>query len=168
MKYAKYLQWSSFALIGIDPTEGDRYLRQHYTEIHSIAQELLLRTGYQPKEIYRGILMEEDNLTVLTPHSNMGYLSFSEDRNIANHFADPNGFGAEYGINALIGNYGYVVSYLPAVSEVLFHHDFINILPIKDIFKKFGIYETEKTLDIQKEVMIMQPKQPFTHLTPKK
>lgn len=159
-----YFNWSSNALIGTNPTVSDRYLCENYKAIKSVADYLLHKVNYQPREIYRGIIMKQDNLTELVPHKNMTYLSFSEDLAIAQSFGDPAGFGAQYGINHLLGNCGYIVSYTPQLSEILFHHSFIEIFPYIKVWNAMGIDGTEKTLEIQKEVMIRQPQEPFKNI----
>lgn len=160
-----YFNWSSHALIGSNPTMSDRYLRENYSVIKSVADYFLTAINYKPVEIYRGILMQEPSLNKLMPHKNMTYLSFSEDLEIAKSFADVNGFGSQFGINHLLGKYGYVISYTPQLNEVLFHHHFINILPYIKTWNLMGIDGTEKTLEIQKEVTITQPAQPFENIT---
>lgn len=160
-----YFQWSSHALIGFNPTLSDRCLRENFEIIKSVSDYLLNSIDYKPIEIYRGIIMKEPSLTNLMPHKNMTYLSFSEDLNIAKSFADVNGFCSQFGINHLLGKHGYIVSYTPQLSEVLFHHSFIDIFPYIKSWNSMGIDGTEKTLEIQKEVMIIQPKEAFKNIT---
>lgn len=159
-----YFNWSSSALLGTNPTASDWYLRKNYNTIQQVATCLLNKMNYQPKEIYRGILMHDEALTELLSHSNMTYLSFSEDINIAKSFADINGFGSQFGINHLLGTNGYIVTYMPDASEVLFHHSFIDVFPYIKVWNQSGIDGTEKTLEIQKEVTILQPQVPFKNI----
>lgn len=159
-----YFTWSSNALIGFNPSMSDRQLRDNYPAIKLVADYLLKEINYQPKGIYRGIIMHDQALTELIPHKNMTYLSFSEDLNIARHFADVNGFGAQYGINNRLGKHGYIIPFMPQLKDVLFHHHFIQIFPYIKVWNEMGIDGTDKTLEIQKEVMIRQPQEPFKNI----
>ena len=156
-----YFLWSNNALIGWDPTTTDIYLRNNYSDIKTVAEYMLQHINYKPKTIFRGIIMKEDNIKELLPHKNMKYLSFSEDIDIAESFANPNGFGAEFGLNYRLGNNGYIIIYQPDIKEIPFHHHFIDIFPYREFWDSIGITAREKTLEIQKEVTILQPDIPF-------
>jgi hypothetical protein len=162
-KVQAYYNWSLHALIGLDNAAADKYLNENLATIKEIAGALLRDMEIEPQEIYRGILMHEADLTELKPHDNYTYLSFSDDPKIANSFADVNGFGSEFGINHNLGRYGYVVSYTPQLSEILFHHSFLDVFPYRKHMKQI-VGDTSKTMDIQKEVMILQPAEPFKNL----
>lgn len=164
-----YFNWSANALMPINPTAADRYLIEHRSTIIKVAQKLLKQVSFSPAPIYRGIILRE-RVTSIHPHNNFQYLSFSTDRAVAEHFADVNGFGSDVvDVKAQLGEYGYVIEYTPKLSEILFHHRFLSLLPFDEAFTLIGIDgkgEVE-SLKKQKEIMIFQPAEPLTNITPK-
>lgn len=167
--FEAYFSWSIKALVPYSPGLADKVLEVEASkaEICKTAAELLELINYTPDTIYRGIVMEAPQATIV-PHKNFKYLSFTEDREIARHFADPiNGFGQGIiDIKTQLGEYGYIIEYIPTINEVLFHWKFLNILPYKQAFTQMGLgADTEmKGLLNQKEVTILQPISPFTNI----
>jgi hypothetical protein len=165
-----YFNWSANALMPVHPGGADAYLKNNRAIILKIAHRLLGFINYMPETIYRGVILKQPVTTIL-PHNKLQYLSFSTDRAVAEHFADVAGFGSTIiNLAARLGKYGYVIEYTPALSEVLFHYQFLSILPYAEAFDSLGmdgISEVE-SLKKQKEVMILQPAAPFTNITEKK
>ncbi|TXJ29030.1 MAG: hypothetical protein E6Q24_04960 [Chitinophagaceae bacterium] len=162
-----YFNWSINALVPLNPWAADRFLEANRNSITRVAQQLLQKINYTSSPIYRGIILKQP-VEQLMPHKNLQYLSFSVDRAVAEHFANVNGFGSEIiNMESRLGKYGYVVTYTPRYDEILFHHDFLLILPYADALTRFGFNGNLEVhgLQQQKEVMILQPTQPLTHLT---
>lgn len=154
-----YFDWSCRALLGGNPVGADNYLNNHLEVIKGVAQALLKKVEYTPKEIYRGVILNEPTLE-LDPHPNFTYLSFSENRRIAENFADPSeeGFGSLF----FLGNYGYVIEHTPSLEDILFHFSFVDVLPYEEVFRRAGI--ENPLLKSQEEVTILQPEQRFTKI----
>jgi hypothetical protein len=154
-----YFKWSCIALLGSDPVAADKLLSQNLDIIKEIAGELLKKIKYEPIEIYRGVILTEEILE-LKSHPNFTYISFSEDKKIAESFADnsPKGFGSLF----YLGDYGYVVRHTPKPEEILFHYRFMELLPYKRVFIEAGL--GDETLNEQKEVMLLQPQESFTKI----
>jgi hypothetical protein len=159
--FQTYFNWSLSALVGAQPAKADSYLKANLAEIRRAARHLLSLINYKPNTLYRGIILQDELKNGLPSHPNFTYLSFSEDLEIARSFADPgpNGFGSVY----YLGSHGYVISYLPQVEEVLFHHKLLKLLPYQEGFEQLGI--VDNVTMYQQEVMILQPDKPFTMLT---
>jgi len=162
-----YFKWSANALMPVRGRACDLFLKQNLKVILPTAQRLLRLIGYTPGPIYRGVLLPEP-VHALPPHQNIEYLSFSTDRSVAYHFANPYGFGSQYpGYNALLGSHGYVIEYTPQIAEVLFHYELLLMLPYAFAFSMTGINGELHVafLSKQKEVTILQPAEALTHLT---
>jgi hypothetical protein len=144
------------ALLGGNPVAADQLLKANLDIIKEISGVLLGKFNYTPKEIYRGIILPNE-IDELKPHENFTYLSFSEDRKIAESFANPTptGFGSLF----YLGKYGYVIEYIPKPEEVIFHYKFMELLPYRSVFIKAGL--GDETLNEQKEVTLLQPQEPF-------
>lgn len=164
-----YFNWSANALFPYCPGAADRYLKENRIVVIGVAQELLQLIDYTTSFIYRGIILRSE-VNAVKPHKQFEYLSFLSDRSVAEHFADVEGFGSEI-LNVVdqLGQYGYVIEHIPDKSEILFHHQFLSILPYSEAFTMLGMdgrAEVE-SLKRQKEVIILQPQQPFTNISKK-
>lgn len=161
-----YFNWSANVLMPVSPRAADVYLMENYSTILGVAQELLDRIGFAPSTIYRGIILRDD-VDEIRPHENLKYLSFSESRSVAEHFADVNGFGSEFfDMEARLGSHGYVIEHTPTADEILFHYKFLQILPYARAFSLLGMDGPREVLHLgeQREITILQPGLPFTNV----
>jgi len=162
-----YFNWSANALVPFRNGAADVYLKQNHFTILKIAQKLLKQVDYTPAPIYRGIILRHPVKSVL-PHERLQYLSFSTDRSVAEHFADVMGFGSKIlDVKAQLGEYGYIIEYTPKTSEILFHYHFLSILPYAEAFSLLGMDGPSEVMSLnrQKEIMILQPTEPFTNIS---
>lgn len=151
-----YFNWSCNQLAG-DPVATDAYLRQNLEVVKKVAARLL--RGYKPQLLYRGVIMRESGLTELQPSIDFTYLSFSEDKNVAKVFADPEHHMAVE-LRAVGKCYGYMTEYTPKIEEILFHYVFLEMFPyVECLLLKINVDGTK--LHEQKEVTILQPKHPL-------
>jgi hypothetical protein len=157
-KFQKYFEWSSLALLGGDPVGCDKFLNENFFDIKEVAQYFL--KDYTPSLLYRGVILTE-KVDTLKPHPNFTALSFSEDKKIAESFADSsaNGFGTVF----YLGDKGYVVEYTPKKEEVLFHYKMFEFFPYKERFESWDISGFDD-LVAQREVIIIQPKEDFKNI----
>ena len=161
-----YFNWSANALVPVNPGGADRFLKENRSSILKTSQKLLRQIGYVPRPIYRGVILKEAVDTIL-PHKNLEYLSFSSALSVAEHFADINGFGSEHtDVGQQLGTHGYVIEYSPRITEVLFHYHLLSVLPYAQAFNRLGMNGTQEVegLKRQREIMILQPAQPFTNI----
>jgi hypothetical protein len=160
-----YFYWSLRSTIGQKPAEVDAFLLQNLQVIKDTAQKLMSIVKYVEKPLYRGIILK-NKVQEIKPDERYNYLSFTENLNLAKHFADPTetgfGLGPTMKTKDYLGEYGYVIEYTPKKSEILFHHDFAKFLPYVENMVSLGINEI-KILE-QKEIQILQPQEPFTNI----
>jgi hypothetical protein len=163
----EYINWSLNMLLPIHTGAADRYLILHRDAVLSEASRLLIEIGYKPGTIYRGLLLEDD-VNEIKPHENFQYLSFTDDKNVADHFADPvNGFGN--GIIDLkeLGEYGYVIEYIPKIEEVLYHYKFLDLIDYGKYIDAIGMDGASEIAGLkkQREITILQPVEPFVSIS---
>lgn len=159
-----YFNWSANALVPFYSKAADLWLMKHKEVVIEVAQQLLELIDYKPTELYRGVILRE-HVDTIEPHPNFTYLSFSESKEIACHFADINGFGSDIvDVRAQLGDHCYVITYTPEISEVLYHHAFLTLLPYAEVFTRIGMNGLAEVQGLarQKEVTILQPDKPFT------
>lgn len=167
--YRTYFNWSANVLMPIRPGAADIFLKENKATILKVSQKLLKQVNYVPAPIYRGIILRQP-VDAIKPHKNFQYLSFSTDHSIAEHFANVNGFGSEImNVSIQLGNYGYIIEYEPKITEILFHHYFLSLLPYDEAYSLLGMKGASEveSLKLQKEVTILQPSEPFTNITRK-
>jgi hypothetical protein len=164
--FKTYFNWSANALMPVNPCAADDFLVQNRSAILKIAHTLLEWVSYTPCRIYRGVILKQI-VDTIAPHQNLKYLSFSTDLSVAEHFADIQGFGSEVmNIEKRLGEYGYVIEYIPKPEEILFHYGFLSILPYAEAFSLFGMNGKEEVQSLrrQKEIIILQPAIPFNSI----
>jgi len=123
---------------------------EFYNEINTYQNpEGELSVLIKKQTIYRGIVLEDNNLTKLQPHENFHYLSFSEDINIAKEFARPGSLSLSN-----LGNYGYLITLEPKDYTTLAHYKINTLLNL--YWDKQGIPDRIASLR-QQEVTILQP-----------
>ena len=156
-----YANFIHGALEGGDPRAADKFLRENLTTIVSVASYILFQLKIEPEKIYRGIIMDIGTIKKLVPDPNFTYLSFTEDYDVAAHFADPteSGFGSLFNL----GSYGYIAELQDKNFAIIYHWKFLRDTNLGKIFDEEGL----KFLIKQKEVMILQPELPLL-LTPYK
>lgn len=145
-----YFYFAVHALRGGNPVATDKFLKDHFDTILTVADALFDEIDQKP--IYRGLILNRPQ-KYLKPHPNFTYISCSEDRSVAEHFADPTPQG--FGSFGYLGDYGYVVEIKPPY-RTLFHHSLFNHPDVGSIFKRLFKLPTHD-LEEQKEVMILQP-----------
>lgn len=155
-----YFNFMLNLLVGENLQAVDKYLNDNLDPIMDVKNSLLENIGYEPKPIYRGVIMQKGGLHYLPPHNNMRCLSFSEDLSIAKIFADP-AHSMAVNFAKFENNYGYIIERVPSREEILFHHEFLNLFP--DYNKYLLVHNIDgSTMPTQKEVTILQPADPLT------
>ncbi len=153
-----YFNWSCNLLVG-EPIATDKYLQDNLKVITTVSLSLLKRIAYTPLIIYRGVIMKDAALKQLQPSNDFTYLSFSEDKKIAEMFADPeHDMGVE--LKARGGHYGYLTEYTPRLDEILFHHHFLKLFPYVEAILFYNNIDASK-IHLQQEVTILQPSHPL-------
>lgn len=162
-----YFTWAFNALFPFY-LGADKFLMTHQQVIQKVASQLLKIIDYTPTAIYRGILLKEP-VSQIDPHPNLFFLPFSADRKVAKQFASVNGFGSEImNLEKRLGKYGYIITYTPKLSEILFHYQLLNYLPFAEAFNTLHLHGQTEIAGLikQQEISLLQPKAPFTDITP--
>lgn len=120
-----YLTWVVAAIMG-RLQDADALMQRYPGVVESVAAGL--RKGKQPplRKLYRGLLLEPDELQVgsfIT--ARQGYeqsVSFSEDRDVACYFARPDTIMSGYVLQERPHVQGYVAEHQPKRAEILWHY----------------------------------------------
>lgn len=171
--FVQYLHVVTYYIVGHLGAARDLYLKD--PESIRRASRFLLQ-DIIPGFCHRGIILDGKHMRT-TPDSERTFISFTEDKRIAQHFADlgPNGFGyGPYGMYAPEfvrqgRGAGYLAKHKPALSEVLFHHDLFKNpalrTPFEFIFDQINRLAKEgslsRTFIHQKEVILFNEGQVF-------
>lgn len=159
-----YFNWTCNVLLPLFPGAADRYFRKHAEIITRQARYILDPLNCYPDTIYRGLIVRNE-ITEIAPHRNLEYLSFSDSVNVAEHFADINGFGSDIiNVREQLGAYGYVIEYNPRPDEILFHYRLLDMFPYAEAFDHIGVMGAREVIGLkkQREIVIRQPAEPLT------
>jgi hypothetical protein len=121
--YNNYINWIIYAIVG-RPQEGDDLMRREGSGIRSVAKHLLKIRKPRITTLYRGLLLNpeesEDRIIEQDPH--LTYVSFSENRDVACWFADPDSTMSGLVKEIRPDVEGWVMEYTPKLSDILFHY----------------------------------------------
>lgn len=137
------------------PPRADKIFFAHFKSILWVASELRRLYGAPDQVLYRGILCDEKYIA-FDGKLNASYIppsiSFSEDKAVAEEFADIDSF-----MSAIIKMHGgprtgYIIEHRPAMKEILFYWKWMEPLGILKHMTKHN----QDVLTQQKEVVIVQ------------
>jgi hypothetical protein len=148
-----YFNFILNALTGHNP---DWYFRDHEAAIRYYARALQLSSKLQPCKVYRGVLTVATPNGLITPHDHCTFLSFSEDRKIAECFAD-----IDHPMSIFVRRQhpsftGFLIEHVAQPEEVIFHWKWAEPLVLHQYL--------ENGIDVileQKEVMLFQSGKTF-------
>lgn len=122
--YNVYLSWAVYAVAG-RLREADAILRKRGPAVREVAAALRRRFPVEPRTLYRGVLLIDEDAApgAIGAQPGVQSTSFTEDIDCARWFACPEASvsGAvveEKGASVR----GYLLEYAPAPGEILFHH----------------------------------------------
>lgn len=114
---------------------ADRVLEQYKNEIYSVASALQRNLPPNSKKLYRGIILNPNNRDasgMLVSKVNAGFISFSENLDVAAWFASADSHMAEMLLLNVPNGEGFIIKYEPKRSEILFHYKWYHLLRIKN------------------------------------
>lgn len=129
-----YKFWAVCAIQGYIDI-ADKLLMQYQNEIYSFANALQRNLPSSPKKLYRGIILDpknRDSSGVMTSKVNAGFISFSENLDIASWFASTDSHMAEMVLVNIPKGKGFIITHHPTRGEVLFHHKWYHLLKLKN------------------------------------
>jgi len=113
-----YLNFALYAILG-SLREADALMRVEGTAIRSFAEHLTKERPFEPKALYRGMLLDPAQ-PFRTDHK-LTFLSWSEDHSVAEWFACRHTVISEVVVQHFPAVRGHIIT-LPAPQRVLFHH----------------------------------------------
>jgi hypothetical protein len=128
-----YINWAIYAVYG-KMGEADGLMRPYGSSIRSVAKHLVQQLGAPVGRLYRGVLLEPEELAAgqLAQDPRLTFVSFSEDRDVACWFADRQSIVSGFVAQMRPGVVGYVVEYDARPSEVLFHWRWADRIKLPD------------------------------------
>lgn len=115
-----YKYFVAIATFGMQ-AEADEMLRRYRSDILLISEHLKKVAPTPLNRLYRGLLVQPGTL-VAAPLSGRylsnQYVSFSESKDVACWFADPQAFVGQLRPN----DEGWICEYTPSVDQIIFHH----------------------------------------------
>ena len=148
------------ALRGANP---DRFYRKHSQSIDLIAAVLRKKFPKSIKPLYRGILLSPDEVHdgKVKHQSEITYVSFSEDKNIAIAFADIKNDISKYVAFWSQNKTGYLITKNTYDQDLmLFHYEWLNDTNAMAAFRRI-VGADSNFAEIQKEV-ILKPESAYT------
>jgi len=126
--YSYWIAFAVHAVVGM-MSEADSVMESYGPEVRRVARVLRKRKPVRARRLYRGVLLEPEELSdgVLHQNEELRFVSFSEDRNVACWFADPASIMSGYVAQIRPRARGYVMAYSPRANDVLFHHSWRRI-----------------------------------------
>lgn len=145
-----YMNFILNALAGRNP---DSYYDVHKKFIDGWLKQWRATHPLSPVKVYRGVILDPKEVEKwggkLPPLEHIRYISFSEDKEIAEVFADMLNPMAQFFRAKHPKHEGYLIEHTADLSEILFHHAWTKEL---EIVKYFG--EETRHVYEQKEVML--------------
>jgi len=121
--YSLYINWIVYAIVG-RPQDGDALMREYGPSIRRVAKHYQKKMRPKLTTLYRGLLLspEESEGRTIEQDPNLTYVSFSENRDVACWFADPESTMSGYVKQMRPDVEGWVMEYKPKLSDILFHY----------------------------------------------
>lgn len=117
-----YINFVLYAVLG-DLARADDLLERHGAQVRSVAGFMAFRRPVQHAPVFRGMLVEPEQ--PVRPDSRYGFLSWSEDRDVACWFAERDSVISGHVLEHRPQVRGVVLS-LPTARNVLFHHSWAS------------------------------------------
>jgi hypothetical protein len=126
-----YINWVIYAVTG-GLAEADSLMRRNSYAIYSVARYLQSTRPIEIKTLHRGVLLDAKEAAsgFLQRTSQVTFVSFSEDVDVACWFADAKSEVSGYVVEVRPDVKGYMVEYLPELTEVLAHHEWLKNFPV--------------------------------------
>lgn len=151
--FGHYINFVLNALVGGNPGAVDNHYRTNNAEIDGVAKGLRASLPTPHHTLWRGILAEDKYIKNghLLPLEHVTYLSFTEDKRVAQQFANPLDWMALTVMQKYPNSKGYMIEYHPAFDEIIFHWSWHKALKIEHYLP-----QAMETVLEQKEVLLKQ------------
>lgn len=170
-----YISFILYAISG-RMAEADSIMRKYSSEIKTVAAKMHNLMPRKINEIYRGLLIEPENLgpgNTISKDPNNTFASFSEDKQVACWFADPSSAMSQLVRMTRPRVRGWVVSTTPKREDILFHWAWGLGFPLGGRKVGFDVLmrshpefvtfsSLERSIRSQKEVILLPTEEIFT------
>ena len=150
-----YINFICNALLGANPRDTDAFFELHQKEIENTAKMMQEKHPIiELKSIYRGIILKDQDIKngVLEAMSQIKYLSFSEDVEIAKIFANTESTMSSYLMAKVPDAKGYLITHTPSMGDILYHHSWVDVLGLDMFFGRGSMAVIRE----QKEIILKQ------------
>jgi hypothetical protein len=171
--YNGYVNWALYAILG-RMAEADGIMEEYGPDIYEVVRHFQRRRAPTIRPLYRGVLVEAEHVVdgKLLPDDRVTFVSFSEERDVACWFADPESFVSGFVKQQRPRVQGFVIEHRPKLEDILFHYSWGLAFPLPDgrkvsltIFAQMhpdiDIRQFDWNLRTQKEVILKPIRQPL-------
>lgn len=127
-----WINWAVYAIYG-KMANADAIMKQHRAKIHAAARDLMAYAPIEPVEVYRGIVLNEKhtrNGVLPSAGYPVTFISFSENPQVACFFGRTDTEMSAFLLKQDPHVKGYIATHLPRRGEVLFHHHWVDVVPL--------------------------------------
>jgi hypothetical protein len=159
----EYIEFVWQSIFGTDPVKNNLFFRKHKGVILATARLMREKYPVTNKTFYRGIILNSSKVlsNTLEPKDSCEVIYFTEDRKVAEFFADKNSEVSKHMARSIQNAKGYVVEHEASDDEVLFHYSWAKHLGLDThalLYNRslsFG-KDAENLIQEQKEVVLQQ------------
>lgn len=127
--FSYYINWALYAVTG-KLAVADNLMKDKGAAIRAVARYYQKTKRPRRRTLYRGLLLEPEQVEegLINQDPDVTFVSFSEDRDVACWFADPSSTMSSFVKMQRPDVEGWIMEYLPKLSDILFHHTWNPIL----------------------------------------
>lgn len=159
----EYIEFVWQSIFGTDPVKNNLYYKRHENKILATAKLMREKYPIPNKTFYRGVILNPSKVlnNRLEPKDSCEVLYFSEDRKVAEFFADKNSEVSKHMARSISNAKGYVVEHKASEDEILFHYSWAPYLGLEShalLYSRslsFGL-DAVNLIQEQKEVVLQQ------------
>lgn len=120
----EYLEFVWESIFGTSPTRAHSLYLKNKNQILSSASLMREKFPIKNNIFYRGVILNPKKIPgkSLEPISDINFISFTEDRKVAEYFADKTSEVSRELARNIPNAAGYLIEYQAELSEILFHH----------------------------------------------
>lgn len=159
----EYIEFVWQSIFGTDPVKNNMFFKKNQDRI--LATATLMRDKYpvENKTFYRGVILNSSKVlnNTLEPKDSCEVVYFTEDKKVAEYFADKNSEVSKMMARHIPKAKGYLVKHEAEDNEILFHYSWASYLGLDThalLYNRslsFG-KDAEKLIQEQKEVVLQQ------------
>lgn len=159
----EYIEFVWQSIFGIDPIKNKMFFNKHQDKILAMAKLMREKYPVHNKTFYRGIILNSSKVinNTLEPKDSSEVVYFTEDKKVAEYFADKNSEVSKDMARNIPNAKGYIINHKAEDDEILFHYSWAPFLGLEThalLYNRslsFG-RDADKLIQEQKEVVLQQ------------